>query len=66
MIEWKQAKGNDIAAGSRDVSLNNVSIDDGGQWSGKWIALTKPAIAGTAVSLILAPASAAVVEVSVP
>jgi hypothetical protein len=59
-----QAKANDIAAGSRDVTLNDTGINETGQWNGKWAALGKPAIAGTAVSVTLAPASAAVVEVS--
>jgi hypothetical protein len=59
-----QARANDIAAESRDVTLNDVSIDEGGKWNGKWIALGKAAIAGTAVSVTLAPASAAVVEIS--
>jgi hypothetical protein len=59
-----QARANDIAAESRDVTLNDAGIDEGGQWKGKWIALGKPAIAGTAVSVTLTPASAVVVEVS--
>ncbi|MDQ5980048.1 MAG: hypothetical protein QG602_3023, partial [Verrucomicrobiota bacterium] len=60
-----QARGNDIAAGSREVTLNDAPIDDAGKWSGKWVALKKPADAKTAVALTLAPASAAVVEVTV-
>lgn len=59
-----QAKANDIAAGSRDVTLNDAGIDDGGKWNGKWVALGKAAVAGTSVSVRLAPASAAVVEIS--
>jgi hypothetical protein len=59
-----QAKANDPAAESRDVTLNDASIDDAGKWNGKWLALGKPALAGTAVSVTLAPASAAVVEIS--
>lgn len=60
-----QAKGNDPAAGSRDVTLNDAGIDEGGKWSGKWTTLAKPAITGTAVSVTLAAASAAVVEVTI-
>ncbi len=60
-----QAQGNDIAAGSRDMRLNDAPIDDAGKWAGKWMALKKPAYAGNAVSLTLPPASAAVVEVTV-
>jgi hypothetical protein len=59
-----QARANDIAAESRDVTLNDAAIDEGGEWKGKWTVLGQPAIAGTAVSVTLAPASAAVVEVS--
>lgn len=59
-----EAKGNDIAAGSRNVTLNDAAIEDAGKWNGKWVALKKPAIAGTSVSVTLAPASAAVVEIS--
>ena len=61
-----QAKDNDPAAESADVTLNNVGIDAGGKWNGKWIVLPKSAIAGTAVSVTLAPASAAVVEITTP
>jgi hypothetical protein len=60
-----QARGNDIAAGSREVTLNDAPIDDTGKWGGKWMALKKPAYADNAVSLTLPPASAAVVEVTV-
>jgi hypothetical protein len=60
-----QAKANDIAAVSRDVTLNDAGIDDAGNWNGKWITLGKSATAGTAVSITLAPASAAVVEISI-
>jgi hypothetical protein len=59
-----QAKGNDIAAGSRDVTLNDASIADDGKWSGKWKALEKSATAGSAISVALAPASATVVEIT--
>jgi hypothetical protein len=59
-----QAKANDIAAGSRDITLNDAGIGDNGKWSGQWSALAKPALAGTTVSVTLAPASAAVVEIS--
>jgi alpha-L-arabinofuranosidase len=59
-----EAKGNDIAAGSRDITLNDASIDDRGRWNGKWMTVEKPALAGKAVSVTLAPASAAVVEIS--
>jgi len=59
-----QAKANDLAAESRDVTLNDANIDENGRWNGKWMGLEKPAIAGTAVSVTLAPASAAVVEIS--
>lgn len=59
-----RAKDNDIAAESRDVTLNDVGIDGGGRWNGKWVALGKSAIAGTSVSVTLAPASAVVVEIS--
>lgn len=59
-----EAKGNDIAAESPDVTLNGVRID-GGEWNGKWLALKKPAIAGNRISLALAPASAVVVELQV-
>ena len=59
-----QAKANDIAAQSREVTLNDAGIDDGGNWNGKWAALPQPAIAGANVTVSLAPASAAVVEIS--
>lgn len=59
-----RAKDNDIGAESQDVTLNDVGIDDDGKWNGKWVALGKPAIAGTSVSVTLAPASAVVVEIS--
>jgi hypothetical protein len=58
------AKSNDIAAQSREVTLNDAGIDDGGNWNGKWVALRRPAIAGATVTVTLAPASAAVVEIS--
>lgn len=59
-----QAKGNDIAAESPDVTLNGARID-GGRWNGKWLALKKPALGENHISLTLAPASAAVVEILV-
>jgi hypothetical protein len=59
-----QAKANDLAAESRDVTVNDASIDDGGNWTGKWTALEKSALEGTTVSVSLAPASAAVVEIT--
>lgn len=59
-----EAKGNDIAAESKDVTLNGIGIDAGGKWNGKWAPLDRSAIAGTAVPITLAPASAAVVEIT--
>lgn len=61
-----RAKANDIAAESRDVTLNDTGIESDGHWNGKWVALGKSAIAGTSVSVRLAPASATVVEITVP
>lgn len=58
------ARANDLAAESRDVTLNAVGIGGDGKWNGKWIVLGRSAITGTAVSVTLAPASATVVEVS--
>jgi hypothetical protein len=60
-----QAKTNDLAAESRDITLNDVSIGDSGKWSGKWIVLGKSGGRSSAVSVTLAPASAAVVEISI-
>jgi hypothetical protein len=60
-----QAKANDPAAESRDVTLNDAGIDADGKWNGKWVTLKKSSVTGAAVSVTLAPASAAVVEISI-
>lgn len=57
-----RAKGNDLAATSREVTLNDAAIDEAGNWTGKWTPVPGSAIDGHGVSVTLAPASASVVE----
>ena len=58
------AKDGDIAAGSSEVTLGGAPILEDGSWQGKWTSL--PAGKGTnAITLIMPPASAAVVKLKI-
>lgn len=54
------AKNNDIAGGSADVTLGGAAVGEAGGWSGQWQPQPFSA-AGNSVSVVMPPASAAVI-----
>jgi hypothetical protein len=63
-VIYLRAKNNDLAADSSKMLLGGATIGNDGVWRGKWQKLSTAVIKENTISLIMPPASAAVLEVT--
>ncbi|MBP8302859.1 MAG: hypothetical protein KBE04_01875 [Phycisphaerae bacterium] len=64
-VLFLRARKDDIAGGSADVTLGGSPIQEDGTWNGRWLLLPSGAVTDHAITLTLAPASAAVVKAAI-
>ena len=61
---FMRGRNDDVSGGSADVTLGGAPIKEDGSWDGNWTSLPASATQGGTITLVMPPASAAVVKIT--